>query len=112
MLEINNANSCNALFSFRGSKTTVYEGGVRVPGFIHGPKKYFPKSFDFDELFHISDFYPTILEIIGEQHRLKGNALNTMDGISQYSALIGKKDAIHRKNVHIHRYVLTYSRLT
>ena len=103
MCWINNDSSCNILFSVRGSKTTVYEGGVRVPGFIHGPKKYFPKSFDFEGLFHISDFYPTLLEVIGEQKRLKGEALNTMDGISQYSALIRKKDAIHRKNVHIHR---------
>ena len=51
---------------FRGGKNTLYEGGVRVAAFIHGPKRYFPRSFDYDGLFHISDFYPTILDIISQ----------------------------------------------
>ena len=88
---------------FSGSKTTVYEGGVRVPGFIHGPKKYFPRSFDYNGLFHVSDFYPTILEIIGEQKRLNVSPHDTLDGIAQYTVLQGKEKTSPRKNVHIHR---------
>ena len=86
-----------------GGKATVYEGGVRVPGIIHGPKKYFPNSFDFNGLFHISDFYPTILEIIGKKEKLNHHSHNTMDGISQLSALRGKSTINPRINVHIHR---------
>ena len=90
-------------FYFSGGKATIFEGGVRVPGFIHGPKNYFPKSFDFNGLFHISDFYPTILEMIGEQGRLKSSRHTAMDGISQYTALQGNTNISPRKNVHIHR---------
>ena len=71
--------------AFSGSKTTVYEGGVRVPGFIHGPKKYFPKSFDYKELFHISDFYPTILQIIGHQDILSKKPHETLDGVAHHT---------------------------
>ena len=91
------------LSTFSGSKTTVYEGGVRVPGFIHGPKKYFPKSFDYNELFHISDFYPTILQIIGHQNILSKKPHETLDGVGQFAALNGSSKVPPRTNVHIHR---------
>ena len=74
-----------------------------MPGFIHGPKKYFPKSFDFNGLFHISDFYPTILQLIGEQNLLNKKPHTTLDGIGQLSGLRGAPNAPERKNVHIHR---------
>ena len=92
------------LLHFSGSKTTVYEGGVRVPAFIYGPKTYLPKSFDNVELFHISDFYPTILQIIGKQSVLSNKPHSTIDGVGQYPVLNGSSTTSLRKNVHIHRY--------
>ena len=83
----------------------MYEGGVRVPGFIYGPKNFFPNSFDYNGLFHISDFYPTILQIIGKQDILSNKPHSTMDGVGQFLALNGSTNAVQRTNVHIHRSV-------
>ena len=93
------------LFYFSGSKTTLYEGGVRVPAFIYGPQRYFPKSFDNRGLFHISDFYPTILQLIGKQNILTNKPHATMDGVGQFLVLNGSSTINLRKNVHIHRFL-------
>ena len=87
----------------RGAKATVYEGGVRVPAFIFGPTEYFPTSFDYRGLFHISDFYPTIMNILGRENILKDKGREAIDGISQYSRLQGKTSVNPRKTVHINR---------
>jgi arylsulfatase A-like enzyme len=48
----------------RGSKTAVYEGGVRVPAFIHYPGKIKADT-KVDEALHIVDLYPTLLHQAG-----------------------------------------------
>lgn len=40
---------------------TVYEGGVRVPAFINSPLLGAAAGSVTNELFHISDWFPTIL---------------------------------------------------
>ena len=91
------------LYVNRGAKATVYEGGVRVPAFIYGPKDYFPESFDYRGLFHVSDFYPTIMNIIGRADIMKDKRREAIDGISQYSRLQGNTSVNPRKAVHINR---------
>ena len=91
------------LFDFRGGKATVFEGGVRVPAFLYGPKSLFPKSVDYDGIFHISDFYPTLLNMIGKQHILNSQHHKTLDGISQFEALNNVSIKYPRRSVHIHR---------
>mmetsp|Transcript_29208 Transcript_29208/g.50472 ORF Transcript_29208/g.50472 Transcript_29208/m.50472 type:complete len:549 (+) Transcript_29208:104-1750(+) len=47
----------------RGEKNTVYEGGVKVNAFVHSP--LLPRAVrgtTYDDLFHISDWFPTLLE--------------------------------------------------
>jgi len=48
----------------RGSKTSVYEGGVRVPAFMHYPGKIHADT-SVDEALHMVDVYPTLLNQAG-----------------------------------------------
>lgn len=48
----------------RGSKTSVYEGGVQVPAFMHCPRTIAPGT-GVDEPLHMVDIYPTLLKQAG-----------------------------------------------
>ena len=52
----------NQPIPFRGSKTHVWEGGMRVPGFVNWPGKIAPK--EVDSVRHIIDWLPTIAGIL------------------------------------------------
>ena len=58
----------------------MFEGGTRVPGFVHSP--ILPKSFKTDVLFHVSDWFPTILRIAGATSE-EVRKLN-LDGVDHY----------------------------
>lgn len=47
----------------RGMKYEVYEGGIRVPLFVHWPGRLQPG--DRGQLVHFIDFFPTILDLCG-----------------------------------------------
>ncbi|MCH6258487.1 sulfatase-like hydrolase/transferase [Puniceicoccaceae bacterium K14] len=49
---------------FRGSKHTIYEGGIRVPTFFYWPNKI-EASRTSDEMTGTVDIFPTITQIIG-----------------------------------------------
>jgi len=67
----------NTVGGLRGSKGTVYEGGLRVPGIIEWPAVIDPKVSPFPA--STMDIFPTIVDIL----RLpKDNLLNPIDGIS------------------------------
>ena len=51
----------NQPIPFRGSKLDVWEGGIRVPGFIHWPARLEPR--EEDAPLHIIDWLPTIAAI-------------------------------------------------
>ena len=91
-------------YPLRGGKSTLYEGGVRSPGFIHAPNILNKKSYDFKDLFHVSDFFPTLISMIHNNEQANSSILHhkELDGIDQFLAL---KQSIPspRKNVHIHR---------
>ncbi|XP_067057176.1 arylsulfatase B-like [Acropora muricata] len=48
----------------RGTKQTLWEGGVRSTGFVHG-KILERKGAKCDGLLHISDFFPTLINLAG-----------------------------------------------
>ena len=55
----------NQPIPFRGAKTDVYEGGMRVPGFVNWPGTITPKTIDSPQ--HIIDWLPTIAGLIGAE---------------------------------------------
>ena len=50
-------------YPLKGAKATLYEGGVRSPGFIHAPN-ILKKNYEFKDLFHVTDFLPTLMSMI------------------------------------------------
>ena len=48
---------------YRGSKLTVWEGGVRTPGFIRAPVLLPGGGREFPGLFHAVDFLPTLVSM-------------------------------------------------
>ena len=67
---------------FSGGKGTVFEGGVRVPALIYGPRSLLGNLKSYDGIFHVSDFYPTILNMINETDKLDSRYLKNIDGIN------------------------------
>ena len=64
----------------RGSKHTLWEGGVRVPALLHGPG--LPAA-RFSGLVHMVDILPSLLELAAAP------VPPGLDGISQWGALRG-----------------------
>ena len=91
------------LMPFSGGKGTVFEGGVRVPAFIYGPRSILGNLKNYDGIFHVSDFYPTILNMINETEKLDSSDLKNIDGVNQFNALQRKATNYPRRSVHIHR---------
>ena len=64
--------------NLRGSKGTLWEGGLRVPGIVEWPARI-PKPFVSEMPCSTSDIYPTILEATGAVVK---NQIQPLDGIS------------------------------
>lgn len=53
-------------YPFRGAKTTIWEGGTRVPAFVHSP--LLPAAVRGTtslELYHVTDWLPTLVRVAG-----------------------------------------------
>ncbi|MBI1246331.1 sulfatase-like hydrolase/transferase [bacterium] len=61
----------------RGKKTTLWEGGHRVPCFIRWPAGL-PQTHDVDALCHVQDLMPTLANLAGAEEHLP----ETLDGVS------------------------------
>lgn len=59
----------NQPLPMRGKKLDVYEGGIRVPGFIHW--KGVIKPMQENESVHIIDWFPTLANIIGHENHIE-----------------------------------------
>ncbi|MCK4645194.1 MAG: arylsulfatase [Candidatus Aminicenantes bacterium] len=71
--------------SLRGLKTTLYEGGIRVPMIARWPGKIEPGS-ESDHISAFWDFLPTFAEILGIEPP------KDIDGVSLLSTLLGKPE--------------------
>ena len=69
--------SVDGMVPLRGSKGTLYEGGLRVPSVIEWPSRIEPKISQFQA--GAVDIFPTILEVVGLP---EGTMLPVHDGIS------------------------------
>ncbi|WP_372722387.1 arylsulfatase [Novipirellula sp.] len=72
----------------KAGKGSPYEGGHRVPFFLHWPAGGIDKQYDVDELTHAVDIVPTLLEMTG----VKKPENVKFDGVSIASLLDPAKD--------------------
>lgn len=79
----------NALFNagLRGTKGTVYEGGVRVPCYVRWPGVLTPRTVT--ERIAVIDWLPTLLDVAGLKPTRK-----PIEGISVWPLLTGKVDTL------------------
>jgi arylsulfatase I/J len=75
----------------RGSKGYLFEGGIRVPAFIHSVS-HIPdvsRGSTFKSMFHIVDWMPTIIEgILQEEVDMKLVGDSHIDGVNLWPALV------------------------
>lgn len=84
-------------FPLRGHKSTDYEGGVRGIGFIRGAPASMPlEAGTSDALFHVSDWYPTIVRMGGGSY---GGKL-PLDGVDQFDTIFKGASAARNTVVH------------
>ena len=71
---------------FRGGKGTLWEGGIKGVGFIHGkPSQLSTKSGTINnELIHVSDWFPTIMSATSCPLL---NGTQPLDGHNQWDAI-------------------------
>ena len=82
-------NSPGSTRNLRGSKSTLFEGGVRVPGIIEWPAVIQSNRIsDFPVV--TSDFFPTVSEILGRSDSLSHEII---DGESILPFIRGEQDA-------------------
>jgi arylsulfatase len=74
----------------RGNKTTLWEGGHRVPFFIRWPAGGLQGGRDISELAEMQDLFPTLLELCG----VKWPAGALFDGVSLAPLLRGRAKAL------------------
>ncbi|XP_076040504.1 arylsulfatase B-like [Oratosquilla oratoria] len=75
-------------FPLRGAKGSMWEGGTRVPAFIHSPLLGLDSPRVYNGLFHVTDWHNTILEIAsGPESNNQIDELYDNDGYSQWKAL-------------------------
>lgn len=79
----------------RGSKYSLFEGGIRVPAFIWSPLLK-QKPYVSHELFHVSDWVPTLLSAI----RTHEPNVSLMYGISQWESLSKRTPSSRKQLLH------------
>merc|ERR1712100_382453 len=53
-------------YPYQGFKTSIWEGGTRVPGFVHSPMLPADvRGTVSQELYHVTDWLPTLVEVAG-----------------------------------------------
>ena len=66
----------------RGQKGTLFEGGIRVPAFVHGDALAAKAGTISEELVHITDWFPTLIAMAGGKNTERGidghNVWNTI----------------------------------
>jgi arylsulfatase A-like enzyme len=82
---------------FRGTKGTLYEGGLRIPMIVRWPGKIAPGSKS-DLLWYFPDVMPTLAEVAGAQ------TPGDTDGISILPTLLGAQAVGRRQDLHEYLY--------
>ncbi|MFG0332917.1 MAG: arylsulfatase, partial [Maioricimonas sp. JB049] len=86
----------------KGGKVTLWEGGHRVPCFIRWPGGQLLPPQDIDELSHVQDLLPTLIELCGIEHQFPV----PLDGLSLAGLLRGELQELPDRML-----VINYSRM-
>ncbi|XP_070569162.1 arylsulfatase B-like [Ptychodera flava] len=108
-----NENNFGNNWPLRGSKKTLWEGGTRVVTFAHGPMLE-KTGYVNDEMMHIVDWFPTLVNLIGGESDSDMDGLNLWDTISkgdpsprtEFVYNIDEEDDIPRQAIRIRNYKL------
>jgi len=81
----------------RGFKSTTWEGGIRVPGFVTGgllPESRRGKMLDYN-IVHVIDWYPTLLSaanlpVTYATSNKKFESMDPLDGVDMWPAIVGE----------------------
>ena len=97
----------NQSLPMKGKKLDVWEGGIRVPGFINWPGKL--KAARFDDPIHIIDWFPTFAKLLGYPDSSKVQ----FDGRNVWPALttgepLGPRSLYWNWNSKINRWAVRY----
>ena len=84
--------------SLRGTKGSMYEGGLRVPMIARWPGKIPAGAVNEDLVWYFPDVMPTLAELAGVK------APEGIDGVSVAPALIGEKAAGRKQQTHEYLY--------
>ncbi len=76
--------------NYNFGKSTIYEGGIKIPLMMYFPKGIEPGSV-YEEMVQNIDFAPTFLELAG----IDLSSIDEMDGVSLKNLLAGSKDPVH-----------------
>lgn len=82
---------------FRGTKSTLYDGGLRVPAIARWPGKIKSGQVN-DNIWYFPDIMPTLAEIAGVE------APANTDGISILPTLLGEDEVGRKQPVHEYMY--------
>lgn len=77
----------------KGFKLTVYEGGTRVPAFVHSPLLQ-RRGVESYAMIHITDWFPTLLTLGQVPQDLQDQLVADIDGIDQYDTIFGPADPV------------------
>ena len=72
-------------FPLRGRKNTVYEGGVRTPGFVHSPL-LLDQGIVSTQMIHVTDWFPTLYSLAGASSQEIEDL--GLDGVSQVDMIL------------------------
>jgi arylsulfatase len=86
----------------RGMKTELYEGGHRVPFFIRWPAGKIGGGLDIDELTHVQDVFPTLIDLCG----LRGPSDVAFDGQSLAALMQRRSNSLPERTL-----VVQFSRM-
>ena len=87
-------------YPLRSGKTTQFEGALRTPAFVAGPLVEHLAGEETEGLFHVSDWFPTIISLIrrttGQQIKYKSE----VDGVDQSGMLLWGGNSNRREILH------------
>ncbi|MGC6423457.1 MAG: sulfatase [Lentimonas sp.] len=81
----------NQTIPMRGQKCDVWEGGIKVPGFVNWPGRIDPK--EINETVHIIDWLPTIAKLVGAE------VPDNLDGID-LGPLLFDDESLDQRPIH------------